>query len=386
MLTQPLIDSSSVEDAALLQQSCQRRLHFYLAAARRQLQQTQVFLVRPLWLPLQQQIVGHAEAAGGKQVGTVTIVGESPWLADQPVDDVPVVDLVLVTAPQPRHLLHAFLGVPQIDALGIQPSFDPLANQSAGHRVDVALHPDGTACFHPHTQAFACFQPLLRQRSQQGDFFGQARLPAAVELNEQLLQVGCVAVAASEVATATQHQGLVQSILEAVMPLLDVAVLVAFASPNGLGRQPIMAEQSLVTPLEDVGVGPRLHGSGQTVGAMQLRHPSQLPQRVLQAFAETLVAFGEADGSRLPVGVGQDEVVDQMRKGDASQGNAQVGAVSEIGGGQSSGMMNLGKEDLFGRPVFGPPAFESPLQSAQLAIGEASRVVSLESREEGLGL
>jgi len=39
-----------------------------------------------------------------------------------------------------------------LDPLGVQPRLDPLAGQPAGHRVDVALHPDGAARLHAQVQ------------------------------------------------------------------------------------------------------------------------------------------------------------------------------------------------------------------------------------------
>jgi hypothetical protein len=66
------------------------------------MQQPHVFLGRPLGSLLQQDVVGHAEAAAGKQIRLVAVVGEGPRLADQPVDDVPVVDAMLATATQSR--------------------------------------------------------------------------------------------------------------------------------------------------------------------------------------------------------------------------------------------------------------------------------------------
>jgi hypothetical protein len=171
-----------------------------------------------------------------------------------------------------------------------------------------------------------------------------------------------------------------------VVPLLHVAVLVALARLDRLGRQPVVAQQGLVTPLEGLRPSCRLYGGGQAVGAVQQRHAAQLPEGVLQALAEALQALGEADGAGLPVGVGQDEVVDQVREGGALQGDTQFGAVGEVGGGQPSGVVDLGKEDFLGRPVLGPPLLDPPLQGPQLAVGEASGVLPLQGLEEGLGL
>ncbi len=297
-----------------------------------------------------------------------------------------VVDPVLAPAPQPRQVLHPPLGVPQFDPLGVQAGLEALADQPAGHRVDVALHPDGAAGLHPHPQRLERLQPALGQRTQQGHLLGQSVPTPGVELGEQGLQEGGVGVPAGEVPTAPQHQGLVQGGLEAVVPLFHVAVLVAPAGLDGLGGQSVVLEQGLVASLEGVGATAGLHGGGQAVGAVQLGDAAQFPQGVLQALAEALVALGEAEGAGLPVGVGEDEVVDQVGEGGAVQGDAQFGAVGEVGGTQPPGVVTLGEEDLPGRAVLGPPLLDLPLQGPQLAVGEASGVLPLEGLKEGLGL
>jgi hypothetical protein len=299
---------------------------------------------------------------------------------------VPVVDAVLAPPPQPGQLLHPPLGVPDLQPLGVQAGLDPLADQATGDRVDVALYPDGAARLHAHPQPLARLQAARRQGPQQGHLLGQAGLPPGVELGEQLLEEGAVTVPAGEVAAAPQHQGLVQGLLEAAVPLLDVAVLVALAGLDGLPLQAVVAQQGLIAPLEHLRVGARLHGGSQAVGAVQLRHTAQLPEGVLQALAEALVALGEADGARFPVGVGQHEVVDQVGEGAAGDGDTQVGAVGEVGGGQPAGVVDLGEEDLLGGAALGPPLLDPPLQRPQLAVGEAPGVQPLQGSEEGLGL
>ncbi len=386
MLTQSLLHTGGVERAARVEQGRQRRLHARLTLACRQVQDAQVLPGRPGRLPLHETVVGHAEAAGGKHLGTVAVVGERPRLAHQPVDDVPVVDFVLAPPAQPGHLLHALLGVPQFDPLGVQPRLEPLADQPAGHRVDVARHPDGAARLHPHAQPFARLQTARRQGPQQGHLLGQSVLTSAVELGEHVAQEGGVGIAAGEVTTAAQHQGLVQGPLELTVALLGVTVLVALAGLDGLGSQAVVVQQGLVTSLERLRPPCGLHAGGQAVGAVQLGHAAQLPQGVLQALAEALVALGEAHGARLPVGVGQHEVVDQVGEGDAIDGHAQVGAVGEVTGGQPSGVVDLSEEDFPGRAVLGPPLLDAPLQSPQLTVGEVSRVPPLQGLEEGFGL
>lgn len=340
----------------------------------------------PLRSLFEQGIVGHAEATAGEQVGLVAVIGKRPRLADQPVDDVPVVHPMFAATTQPRQHVHLLLAVPHLDPLGILPGLDPLADQAAGHRVDVAFDADEAARLHPHSQPLARLQPTRRQRTQAGQLLGQAILPTAVALAQQLPQEGRVGIAMGEVAAAPQQQALLQGLLELVMALLAVAVLVGLTGVDRLTLQAIVAEQRLVATLEHLGIGTWLHRCRQPVGAVNLRHAAQLPQGVLQALAEALQALAKADRHRLPVRVGQHEVVDQVREGMTRQGNAQVVAVAEIRGRQPTGVMDLGEEDLLGRSLLGTPLLEASLQGPHLAVWEAARILPLQGLEEGLGL
>jgi hypothetical protein len=349
-------------------------------------QDPQVVLGRPLRPLLEQGIVGHAEAAAGEQVRLVTIVSESPRLANQPVDDMPVVDAVLAPAPQPRQRCYLLLGVPDLDPLGVQPGLDPLADQPTGHRVDVALHTDGAARLHPHPQPLARLQAVSREWPQQGQFLGQTGLPTGVALGKQLPQEHHVGIAASEVPAATQHQGLVQASLELMVALLHVAVLIALASLDGLALQAVVLQQRLVALLERLpSEDPRLDGGRQPIRAVQGRHAAQFPQGVLQALAEALQALRKTDSSCLPIRVSEHEVIDQVREGAARDGDTQGGAVREIAGRQPARVMDLGEENLLGRPLLGPPLLDPSLQGPQLALGKAARLLPLQGLEERLG-
>jgi hypothetical protein len=165
VLTQPLFHTVGIQRLARIEQARQRRLHPGLTLACRQVQDSQILLGCPSRLLLHQQVVGHAEAAGGEQVGPIAVVGERSRLAHQPVDDVPVVDLVLAASAQTGQFFHPLLGVEDLDPLGVQSRLDPLADQPTGHRVDVPFHPHDAARFHAHTQPFARFQAVLWQRT-----------------------------------------------------------------------------------------------------------------------------------------------------------------------------------------------------------------------------
>jgi hypothetical protein len=349
-------------------------------------QDPQVLLGRPLRLPLHQQVIGQAEAAAGEQVGPVAVVGKGPRLAQQPVDDMAVVDAVLAPTPQPRQLLDPLLGVPDLDLFRVQPRLHPLADQPAGHRVDVARHPDEAAALHPHPQPLTRLQATLRQGPQHRHLFRQTRLTASVALPEHLPQEGPVGVAAGKVAAAAEHQGLVQGAFALMMALLHVPVLMGLPCVDGLAPQPVVPQQGLITPLEHARVRLGLHRRRQPVGAVDLGHASQFPEGVLKSLTETLQTLRKADRARLPVRVGQHEVIDQMRERRAGDGHPQLGAVGEITGRQPARFVDLGEEDFLGRAGLGPPALEPPLQGPQLALGEATRKTALQIGQQGLGL
>ena len=228
---------------------------------------------------------------------------------------------------------------------------------------------------------------MSRQRPQQGPLLGQAADSARVLPSEQLLQEVGVAVAAREVAAAPKHQGLVHGGLETVVPLLDVAVLVALARLDRLPLQAVVLQQRLVALLERLlPFHPRLNRRRQPIRAVQYRHAAEFPQGVLQALAEALVALREAHRSCLPVGVGQHEVVDQVGERTPVDRHPQLRAVGEVAGGQPAGMMDLGEEDLPGWAALGPPPLDSPLQGSQLTVGEATGMTTTQVVEEGLRL
>ena len=119
---------------------------------------------------------------------------------------------------------------------------------------------------------------------------------------------------------------------------------------------------------------------------MDLGYPAQLPQGVLQALTEALQALREAQRPRLPVRVGQHEVVHQVGKRRAGDRHPQLGAVREVRGTQPARLVDLGEEHLLGGAVLGPPLLDPPLQGPQLPVGEAAGMLPLQGLEQGLGL
>lgn len=195
-----------------------------------------------------------------------------------------------------------------------------------------------------------------------------------------------VRFALGKVAAAPQLQCLVQGPFELPVTLFDIPILVGLPGVDGFATQAIVLKQLLIPPLKGRPTLARWHGRGQSIGAVALWHTAQFLESVLQAVAETLKTLAEADRAGLPVGVGQHEMIDQVRKRLAADGDLQATGMREIGGTALSWRMDLGEKDFLGLAVQGPPLLEPPLQGPQLAVRKAAGILALQPGQEGVGL
>ncbi len=276
--------------------------------------------------------------------------------------------------------------VPDLECFGPDMNIDPLADQPAGQRVGVAADVDRAARIDPRFEPSGHLQSARRQGQQHGHLFSETLLSVGIATGHELLEEQLIVASAGEIAAASEHQGLVDGLLEAVMTLLDVAILVGLSRLDRLAFELVMREQSLVAASEHLGLGVAVDRGGQAIGAVSPGDSSQFPQGVLQALAEALEALGEADGAGLPVGVGQHEVIDEVVEGLAEDGDAELGHAGEVALGEPTRFVDLGEEDLLGRPLEGTPPFDPTLQATELDVGEPTGKAALKVEEEGLGL
>jgi hypothetical protein len=193
----------------------------------------------------------------------------------------PIVDAVLRLATQTIHPLHQAARVPDLDRLGTDPCFHPLAHQPRRHRVDVLLDQDRAPLAHAHLQPFLGLQPLPWQRTQQCLLLLQtSRATGIAAILDRTHQLP-VLLPAGKVATATQQQFLLQRLFEAAVALLAIAILVAAGRVGCLGGHTVVTHQSLVARRVLLRGTVLVHRQGHAVGAMPLRHAAQFPQSVL---------------------------------------------------------------------------------------------------------
>jgi hypothetical protein len=168
---------------ALVEQEPQRLVHAALSLLRGQEEDRQVVLDHAAGPPVLQQVVGHSEPAGREHRIAVAVLLERPGLADQPVDDVAVLDAMLAPAPEPRQGVQLPGPVPDLESLGTDMDIDLLADQAAGQRVGVAADMDRAARIDPGLEPPGHLQPASRQRRQHGHFLMKTLLSMGIARN-----------------------------------------------------------------------------------------------------------------------------------------------------------------------------------------------------------
>jgi hypothetical protein len=135
-----------------------------------------------------------------------------------------------------------------------------------------------------------------------------------------------------------------------------------------------MSQQIAVPSLEFPRRRQVVHGGAQAVAAVPPRHAAQFPQRVLQTIRQGLERLGSAERHRLPVRVGQHEVIDQVIERPAGNGDAQSIHGGEVGRREIAGLMHLTEHHRLPRSVGRPPLPHASFKGAPMRIEKLARM------------
>ena len=123
----------------------------------------------------------------------------------------------------------------------------------------------------------------------------------------------------------------------------------------------------------------------EAIGAMFAGRAAQLPQRLLESAAHRLERFGKTDRDRLPIRIGQREVIQQMVEWLAADADSQRVHAGKVRRPQSAWVMHLGKHHrLVGTMPSSPIAYAS-LERPPLGIEKPTRILILKPAEKREG-
>lgn len=332
-----------------------------------------------------QSVVGQAEPAIGEQILAIPVVGERSRLADQRVDDVPILNLGLLPADQPRQRVHEPIRKPHLDAIRVKPGLDRFADQTAMHRVGVAVDVDQTARIDPTPDAKTAVDPLRRQRSHRGQLLVEALPAAGVPRRHQFLEERDVRLPARKIAAAPHQQRLIDRGLEVPVGRLVVAVLVRRPHVGPLARHPVVIEQTSVPRLKFPLRRQVVDRRRQAVAAVPLRDAAEFPDRILEPVRQRFERLRRADRNRFPVRIGQDEVVREVVERLALERDPEPVHAGEIGTRQVAGRVDLPEHHHPARTDRGLPLPHPPLERPPVARGKLPGVLGQQPVEQGLG-
>jgi len=118
--------------AARVKQEPQRIINAAFSFLSGQVEDRQVILDHAAGPPVFQGVVGHPEPAGREHRIAVAVLLERPGLADQPVDDVAIIDAMLASPSEPGQGVDLPGPVPDVEGLGPDVDVHLFADQSAG--------------------------------------------------------------------------------------------------------------------------------------------------------------------------------------------------------------------------------------------------------------
>ena len=224
-----------------------------------------------------------------------------------------------------------------------------VADQPRRHRVEHLAQREPAVGGDPHPFDLEVLHAALRQRLQGCAFGVDTRPVAGVVAPDQFGDQPAVGVQVIELTRAAQQQGLIEGALEVAVGTLDAAVLMGGAAVVAGRAHAVVLAQFLVALREIVaGGGVKVAERGrQAVGAVFLGRPSERPQRLLQAGTEGAEGLApQHHGRVLEAGVGQPEVVQQVRQRRAGDDDSEVGGVGEVRQAQQSGRPGLREDHL----------------------------------------
>ena len=190
---------------------------------------------------------------------------------------------------------------------------------------------------------------------------------------DDLVDEAAVGVEVGELPAAAQQQLVTKHALQVAVRALDRAVLVREPRVFAGGHHAVVGDEGVVTLRQvrlrvAVEIAERRR---QAVAPVQLGHPAERPERILQALRERDIALpAEHDVRMLEAGEGEPEVIEPVLEPGAGDGDAELRDVGEIGEAHAPRRMLLREHHVLLGTVQRAPLPDATLDRPPHALGE----------------
>lgn len=223
-----LANTVDVQRVLSRQQMSQRIGHGVLTFASCNLQNLHVHSVGDFFrMRRAQRVPRHAKTACRKHLFAILIAGKRSRFSYQGINDVTIADCRLILANDSRHRLNQMTMMSHRDLFGTDAQINKLADQSTRHRVRVGPDIDRAAATDANPlEDVVGVEHCVGQWPEMGGVIEKLLSTIRVASFNQLFHEGDVGFASIKVATAAQHQRLINAIFQMAIGGFHVAVLI----------------------------------------------------------------------------------------------------------------------------------------------------------------
>lgn len=254
---------------------------------------------------------------------------------------------------------------------------DELTDQPTWYRIRVGTHIDCAAATDASVLDDVVGVELCVWQSLQMSKVIKKLLSAVrVGFFDQIFHKGDIRFSSFKVATAAQHQRLIDTVLEMSVGGFDVAVLIGASCVRALRFAVVITHEGRISLSQFSATGVISYGGSQRIAAMPFGYATKVPERFLNAGTECFKRFGKTERDAFDVAVRQHAMEKGVIESVPGELHAEFVAHRKVTGGQSSRIMLLIKEDRLARSMQASPLTYSSLKSATCRIRKLA-VVSL---------
>ena len=385
-ISDKLANAFDVQRVFSRQQISQCIGHSVLAFVCCQFQNLYIHFVRDfLRMSGSQRVPCHAKTARRKHLFAISIAGEGTRFSHQRINDVAIIDGRLVLADNSRHRLDQMTMMRHSNLFGTDAKIDELTDQPTRYRIRVGTHIDCAAATDASVlDDVVGVEHCIGQSLQMSKVIKKLLSTIVVGSFDQIFHEGDVGCSSFKVATAAQHQRLIDTILEMSVGGFHVAVFVGTTCVRAFRFAVVITHEGRISRSQFSATGVISYGGSQRIAAMPFGYATKVPKRFLNAGTERFKRFGKTERDAFDVAVRQHAMEKGVIESVPCDLHAEFVAHRKVTGGQSSRIMLLIKEDRLAGPMQTSPLTHSSLKSATCRIRKLAIVSLLQPLKQRL--